>query len=134
MKTRGRPRTSPLPRREQLRLAKRAQRHRERQADVAEVQLKLPKQVAEKLTVARSSSDFVDRLEAALDRVLVRVADYPELRDIAWNRRDALIPASEAFQLYERNWRFVDRARLSEAERQLIERLKNEYGNGELNA
>lgn len=134
MKTRGRPRTNPLPRREQLRLAKRAQRHRERQADVAEVQMKLPKRVADKLAAARNSSDFVDRLEAALDRMLVRVDDYPELRDIAWNRRDALIPAREAFQLYERNWRFVDRARLSEDERQLIERLKNEYGNGELNA
>lgn len=134
MKTRGRPRINPLPRREQLRLAKRAQRHREREADVAEVQLKLPKRVAEKLAVARNSGDFVERLEAALDRLLVKVGAYPELRDIAWNRRDALIPAREAFQLYERNWRFVDPARLTPAERQLIDRLKSEYGNGELNA
>lgn len=134
MKTRGRPRTNPLPRREQLRLAKRAQRHREREADVADVQLKLPKRVAVKLATARNSGDFVDQLEAALDRLLVNVADYPELRDIAWNRRDTLIPAREAFQLYERNWRFVDPARLTQEERQLIERLKGEYGNGELNA
>lgn len=134
MRTRGRPRTNPLPRREQLRLAKRAQRRRERESDVTELQLKLPKRVAEKLAVARGSRDFVERLEAALDRLLVRVADYPELKDLTWNRRDPLIPAREAFELYERNWRFVDREHLTDGERRLIERLKDEYGNGELNA
>lgn len=134
MRTRGRPKTNPLPRREQLRVAKRVQRQRERDSEVTELQLKLPKRVAGKLAIARGSGDFVERLEAALDLLLVRVADYPQLRDIAWNRRDLLIPAREAFQLYERNWRFVDPQGLTDDERQLIERLKKEYGHGELNA
>lgn len=134
MNKRGRPRTNPLPRREQLRLAKRAQRRREHEADVVEARLKLPARVAEKLAVARNGKGFVERLEAALDSLLVRVGDYPQLCDIAWSRRDQLIPAREAFQLYERNWRFVDPARLTSNERQLIERLEVEYGNGGVNA
>jgi len=68
-----------------------------------------------------------------LDRMLVRVADYPQLRDLAWNRSDQLIPAREAFALYERNWRFVEANRLDEAERALIERLKAQFGSGVIN-
>lgn len=134
MNTRGRPRTNSLPRREQLRIAKRAQRERQRRSELVEVQLKLPKNVAEKLKVARRARDFVDRLDAALDGFLVRFADYPQLRDLAWNRVDRFIPVEEAFQLYERNWRFIDVARLDERERLLIERLKAACGNGEINA
>jgi hypothetical protein len=134
MNTRGRPRTNALPRREQLRVAKRAQRERQRRSDLVEVQLKLPKQVAEKLRVARRAAAFVDRLDAALERFVVRLADYPQLSDLAWNRVDRFIPVEEAFQLYERNWRFVDVARLDERERLLIERLKVSCGNGEINA
>lgn len=134
MNTRGRPRTNTLPRREQLRLAKRAQRERQRRSDLVEVQLRLPKNVAEKLRVARRAPDFVDRLDAALEGLLVRLADYPQLRDLAWNRVDRFIPAEEAFQLYERNWRFIDAASLDERERLLIERLKANCGNGEINA
>jgi hypothetical protein len=116
-----------------MRLAKRAQRRREREADRVEVQLKLPKPVAEKLAVARNGKSFVAWLEAALDRAIVRVADYPQLCDVMWSRRDRLIRGEEALQLYERNWRFIDVDRLTPKERQLIERLKIEYGNGELN-
>jgi hypothetical protein len=134
MKARGRPKTNPLPRREQLRLAKRAQRERQRRSELVEVQLKLPKDVAEKLRVARRAPEFVDRLDAALEEYLVRVADYPQLRDLAWNRVDRFIPVEEALQLYERNWRFIDAAGLDERERLLIERLKAECGNGEINA
>jgi hypothetical protein len=134
MSTRGRPRTNPLPRREQLRLAKRAQRERQRRSELVEVQLKLPRDVAEKLKVARRAPDFVDRLDAALDGLLVRIADYPQLRELAWNRVDRFIPVEEAFQLYERNWRFIDTAHLDERERLLIERLKANCGNGEINA
>jgi hypothetical protein len=116
-----------------MRLAKRAQRERERVAHLVEVQLKLPKPVAEKLAVARKGKNFVAWLDAALDRAIVRVADYPQLSDLTWSRRDPLIPAQEALRLYERNWRFIDVARLTPQEQQLIERLKIEYGNGELN-
>ncbi len=132
MKRRGRPKTSALPRREQLRVAKRAQRERQRRADLVEVQLSLPTLTAEKLKTARRSASFPARLDRALDGLVVRFADYPQLQDLAWNRVDRFIPIEEAFQLYERNWRFIDVARLEEGERLLIERLKAECGNGEI--
>jgi hypothetical protein len=134
MRKRGRPRTNPLPRREQLRRAKRAQRNRQKVANLVEVQLTLPRSVAAKLAVARRAPDFVTRLDDTLDRLVVRLADYPQLRDLAWNRVDELIPAKEAFQLYERNWRLLDLGTLEERERALIARLKAELGNEEINA
>jgi hypothetical protein len=134
MPKRGRPKANPLPRREQLRRAKRAQRNRQKVANLVEVQLTLPSSVAAKLAVARRSPDFVARLDDMLDRLVVRLADYPQLRDLAWNRVDELIPAKEAFQLYERNWRLLDLGTIEERERALIARLKTELGNEEINA
>jgi hypothetical protein len=97
------------------------------------VELALPAAVAAKLAVARRSADFAGTLDRALDRAVVRVADYPQLRDLAWSRTDELIGAKEAFQLYERNWRFIEPGRLDERERALIARLKSEFGGGEIN-
>ena len=121
------------PRQEQLRRAKRAQRVRQRAAGIVQVQLTLPEAVATKLLVARQGVDFVATLEALLERSLVRIDDYPQLRDIAWSRSDTHIQAREAFALYERNWRFVDVARLTVSERALLDRLAAEYGNGVIN-
>ena len=134
MPRRGRPKTSKLPRREQLRRAKRAQRARQRLANVVEVQLTVPAGVAAKLAAARRGPSFVAQLDEALDRLVVRLADYPQLEDLAWNRTDEFITAKEAFQLYERNWRFVDPSALGERERALIARLKADLGNDEINA
>jgi hypothetical protein len=134
MKRRGRPKTSKLPRREQMRRAKRAQRARQRLANVVEVQLTLPARVAAKLAAARRGPGFVTQIDAALDRLVVRLADYPQLNDLAWNRSDEFITAKEAFQLYERNWRFIEQTNLDERERALIARLKAELGNDEINA
>ena len=131
---RGRPKKSELTRREQLRRAKRAQRVRQRSANVVEVQVALPAGVAAKLAAARRAPRFVQQLDDALDRLVVRLADYPQLKDLAWNRIDEFIPASDAFKLYERNWRLLDPSTLEDRERALIERLKNELGNGEINA
>jgi hypothetical protein len=134
MKRRGRPKSSKLPRREQLRRAKRAQRDRQRLAKVVEVQLTLPAHVAAKLAAARRGPSFVTQLDDVLDRLVVRLADYPQLEDLAWNRADEFITAKEAFELYERNWRFIDRSTLGEGERALIARLKADLGNDEINA
>ena len=65
---------------------------------------------------------------------MIDARDYPELALLCWNRADRFLPAREAFALYERNWRFVDEARLSPRERALIDRLALRYGNGVLNA
>lgn len=98
------------------------------------MQLALPSGVAAKLAAARRAPQFVQQLDDALDRLVVGLADYAELRDLAWNRVDQFIPASEAFQLYERNWRLLDPSALDDRERALIARLKADFGNDEINA
>jgi hypothetical protein len=133
MNARGRPKASALPRDEQLRRAKRAYRTRQRAAGVVQVQLTVPQALAQKLAAARNTAQFLPELDAMLDRMLVRVADYPQLRDLAWNRSDQLIPAQEAFALYERNWRFIEEHRLDDPERVLIERLAEQFGSGVIN-
>ena len=134
MSTRGRPKTSSLSRAEQLRRAKRAQRARQRRAGIRNVQLELPDATAKKLKVARADPGFLQAFDALLEAYVVRPADYPQLRDLAWNRKGELIAAREAFQLYERNWRFIDVARLDADERALIDCLARAFGNGVINA
>ncbi len=65
-------------------------------------------------------------------QTVVRLGDYPQLRDLAWNRVDDFIRGKEAFQLYERNWRLLDLALLDGRERELIARLKAEFGNDDI--
>ncbi|MBI4204317.1 MAG: hypothetical protein HY527_04760 [Betaproteobacteria bacterium] len=129
----GRPKTSPLSRREQFRRAKRAQRARERAAGMAVVPLKLAARDAERLRAAMARPEFVRELRALLDDTLVETAAFENLSALCWNRRDHYLGAEEAFRLYERNWRLVDRRRMKPAERALIERLAARYGNGVLN-
>jgi hypothetical protein len=60
--------------------------------------------------------------------------NYPELRLICWHSDPGKpISEAEAFGLYERNWRYVHHAHLSEEEAALIEYLKRQYGNGVIN-
>ena len=63
----------------------------------------------------------------------IRLRDYPQLKKLAWQLHgvDEISP-SEALQLYERNWRHVDRAALSEDEAALIDMLSREIGGGRL--
>lgn len=130
----GRPTTSPLSRREQLRLAKRAQRERERAAGLTAVPLKLAARDAERLRAAIARPEFARHLRGLLDDVLVEVAAYENLAALCWNRRDRYLGAEEAFRLYERNWRLVDQRRMKPAERALIERLAARHGKGVINA
>lgn len=72
-------------------------------------------------------------LEFTLKPSQVRLADYPQLRLLAWNRPgQEHIPERQALALYERNWDHVDRDRLSAQEKNLIQRLVEQYGNGVL--
>jgi len=63
----------------------------------------------------------------------ITLADYPELRRIAWQRRpvDTVTP-KEALALYERNWRHVDRKAMSARERELVHLLGDALGGGRL--
>ena len=130
----GRPRTARLSRREQLRLAKRAQRARERKAGLMVVSLKLAAHDAERLRAAMAHPDFSRRLRRLLDEELIEVAGYENLKALCWNRRDHYLSAEEAFRLYERNWRLVDQRNMEPVERALVERLAKRFGNGVLNA
>ena len=62
---------------------------------------------------------------------LIVPRDFPELGLLAWNRDVTRpIPREEAFELYERNWRFVDADHLTPVEVDLIEELTQEFGHG----
>ncbi len=127
---RGRPKSNPLPRREQLRLAKRAERARLHASGVTQYPVKLPRAVAERLKAGMKMPGFDKRLHAFLAEAIVAVRDYPGLAALAWNRTDAFVTDEEAFRLYERNWRFVDTRTMPPNERALLARLTEKYGKG----
>ncbi len=130
---RGRPRTSTLTRAEQLRRAKRAQRERARASGLVHYQIALPRAEAERFKAAMRQADFTQRLKAFLEEAIIAVDDYNNLKTLCWNRRARFLGAEEAFRLYERNWRHVDRNNMAEAEKALIARLVERFGNGVLN-
>lgn len=129
----GRPRVNLLPRAEQVRVAKQAQRQRDRAAGLALCQVKLRKDVAERLRQAVAIPGFDAELEKFLGEAVVEVDKYPNLKLIAWNRADSLLTARDAFGLYERNWKFVDTKNMGAAERELIRRLTETWGHGVMN-
>jgi transcriptional regulator with XRE-family HTH domain len=69
---------------------------------------------------------------AALPEV-IRLDEYPQLRQLAWQLEGVTqLTPREALDLYERNWRHVDRAGLSQKETDLIEALSRTLGGGRL--
>jgi hypothetical protein len=126
----GRPRTSKLTRAEQLRLAKRMQRQREAERGVAEVRLKLPSPLARRFLFASRQPGFLAALTKLLDAETIEVSRYPQLKLLCWNRRNQFLGAEDAWNLYERNWRFIEPDRLEASERRLIESLASRFGGG----
>jgi hypothetical protein len=63
----------------------------------------------------------------------IRLRDYPQLKKLAWQLHgiDEISP-QEALDLYERNWRHVDRAALTEDEAALIDTMARQIGGGRL--
>jgi transcriptional regulator with XRE-family HTH domain len=73
------------------------------------------------------SFDLVDARSMARTKKLptaIRLGDYPQLKKLAWQLQgvDELTP-QDALNLYERNWRHLDRTALSEEETALIDTL-----------
>ena len=128
-----RPRAQQKVRAEQLRIAKRAQRAREREAGLTVARLRLPVALAKRLEFAARQNDFEGQLSAFLESQTVEIAKYAQLRFLCWNRRAECVTAREAWELYERNWRFVDRGRLEPAELELIRSLAARFGGEVLN-
>jgi transcriptional regulator with XRE-family HTH domain len=82
------------------------------------------------------SLDLLDANAATEPRKLpkrIRLRDYPQLKKLAWQLHgvDEITPA-DALNLYERNWRHVDRANISEDEAALIDALSRQLGGGRL--
>lgn len=74
-----------------------------------------------------------DDLEPSGDDMTINVNDYPQLRQLCWNRPDrAVVDGRTALALYERNWRFVDHDAFTPREQELLDRLVADYGNGHL--
>ena len=59
----------------------------------------------------------------------VRLSRYPKLRELAWHVHgvDELTPR-EALDVYERNWRHLDRTTLSTDEKNLVDALREALG------
>ena len=69
--------------------------------------------------------------QAALIPARIHLDDYPQLKKLAWQLREgADLTPLEAFGLYERNWRHLDHLALDANERQLINALRLELGEG----
>jgi transcriptional regulator with XRE-family HTH domain len=67
------------------------------------------------------------RDKAPLPRA-IRIADYPQLKRIAWQLADTELTPKEALALYQRNWRHVDRKAMDDLERDLVRRLAARLG------
>lgn len=82
------------------------------------------------------SFDLLDAKAAAGATKLprrIRLGDFPQLKKLAWQLHgvDEISPP-EALDLYERNWRHLDRTALSGEEAALIDALSREIGGGRL--
>ncbi|MCG3462927.1 hypothetical protein L7G72_13935 [Xenorhabdus bovienii] len=65
---------------------------------------------------------------------MLHVADYPQMKQIAWYLKDdAKLDEKEALAFYERNWKYVEPEALEPHEKALIDKLVKEYGGGILN-
>lgn len=61
----------------------------------------------------------------------IRLADYPQLRQIAWQLGEFTeVTPKEALNLYERNWRNVDHAAMNTRERDFVQHLVDTWGGG----
>jgi transcriptional regulator with XRE-family HTH domain len=59
----------------------------------------------------------------------VRIADYPILQQLAWQVHGASeLTPREALGIYERNWRHVDAAAMTQDERDLVDGLRQALG------
>jgi hypothetical protein len=64
----------------------------------------------------------------------VNLDEAPVLRSLLWTgRKRTRIPAREAFRHYENNWRFIREGQMGAREKQLLEKLKRDYGRGLIN-
>lgn len=72
-------------------------------------------------------------LPASTLPAVVKLEDYPALKQLAWQLPGVIeLSPAQALDLYERNWRHLDREGLTPHERRLIQALVDELGGGRL--
>ena len=70
---------------------------------------------------------------AALLPTAIKLADYPQLKQLAWHIPGArTLTPGEALNLYERNWRHIDREKMAPREASLLDALVQHIGKGRL--
>ena len=81
------------------------------------------------MAVGDEASENTSDDKAGLLPARVRLADFPQLKQLAWQLQgaDELTPR-EALGIYERNWRHLDEAVLLPRERNLIDALRLAFG------
>ena len=61
------------------------------------------------------------------------LSNYPQLKQLAWQVQGAeTLSPTEAWDIYERNWRHLDELALTAHERQLIDALRLAFGGGKI--
>lgn len=79
-----------------------------------------------------ATMDALD-LMPAVKPAEVRIAEYPQLTRLTWNRPGAdTIAERDALALYERHWDLVDADRMTAREHAFLRRLVEKYGHGVL--
>jgi transcriptional regulator with XRE-family HTH domain len=82
---------------------------------------------------APAATTAAPQQQAALPPERIRLADFPQLRQLAWHIPGAIdLSPQEALSLYERNWRHIDLDRMDPHERQLLDELRSALGRGHL--
>ncbi len=76
---------------------------------------------------------LVRRVVRARGKDVVHLDDFPQLAQIGWNRAVREITGEDALALYEANWRFIEKDKLTAREQALLDRLVKQYGHGVLN-
>ena len=63
----------------------------------------------------------------------IKLTDYPQLKQLAWHIPGAkTLTPEEALNLYERNWRHLDREKMAQREASLLDALVQHIGKGRL--
>lgn len=61
----------------------------------------------------------------------IRLADYPQLKQLAWQIHAEALSPNEAWDIYTRNQRHMDESALTAGERQLVAALQIAFGGGQ---
>jgi hypothetical protein len=121
-------------RKTQLRQAKQRQRERDRAAGLVLYQTKLPAKMARRLKAGLSNPEFQQLFNKFLETELVEISDFPQLKQLCWNLKIDFLSRTDALAMYERNWRLIDQPTLDPNERNFIDELIKQLGNGVMNA